>query len=105
MGMSCCCLDLHTDRTDGSRYSVWWRWNVLTVMHATHRHFKKCKTLVGVDSLNIITADSKMFPAGIFLINGWLFHNHTFATVTACLPDTDESSYLLSNLTSAELIA
>ena len=78
MGMSSCCLDLYTDRTDGSRYFVWWRWNVLSVMHATRRHFKKCKTLVGVDPLNIIAADSKMFPTGIFLINGWLFHDHTW---------------------------
>ena len=59
-------------------------------MHATRRHFKKCKALVGEDPLNRIAADSKMFPAGMFFIKGWLF-----------LLDADESSYLLSYLTSA----
>ena len=76
MGMSCCCLGLHTGRTDGSRYSVWWRWNVLSVIHATLRHFKKCKTLVVVDPLNIITADNKYDDCSIRVYRSFtaIFH-------------------------------
>ena len=48
-------------------------------MHATFRQFKKCKTFAGVDPLNKIAADNKIFPAGLFLMNGWLFHNHSWS--------------------------
>ena len=61
---------------------------------------------VGVDPLNKIAADNKMFLADLFLMNGWLFHIHTcMATVITGLFNTDESSHLLSNLASAKLMA
>ena len=40
------------------------------LIHATRRQFKKCKTFVSIDPLNKIAADNKMFPVGVFLING-----------------------------------
>ena len=52
-------------------------------MHTTRGHCKKCKTLGGVDPLNKIAA-------GMFLINGLLFYNHTLATVTASVSDTNK---------------
>ena len=69
-------------------------------MHATFRQFKKCKTFAGVDPLNKTAADNKIFPAGLFLMNGWLF----MVTVTAGLFNTYESSHLLGNLTTAKLM-
>ena len=60
-------------------------------MHATRRHFKKCKALVGVDPLNKIAVESRMFPAGWLVLDKWLAVPQQYmATMTTSLSDTDE---------------
>ena len=53
-------------------------------MQTTFKHCKNRRAFPAVHCLNNIAADNKIFPTGVFLINGWLFQVHSCPQCLQC---------------------
>ena len=53
-------------------------------MLVTFKHCKNRRAFPGVHPLNSIAADNRIFPAGMSLINGWLFQVHSWPQWLQC---------------------